>query len=105
MRRRQLLRFSIALAVEILCCAAWNLFDDWTLQEMPVRFVAAAILGGIAFLFALGEFPVLASRRTQAFIFWSVALALRLIAIPLAPGDDLWRYQWEGKIQRAGFNP
>jgi hypothetical protein len=28
-----------------------------------------------------------------------------LIAMPLAPGDDLWRYQWEGKIQRAGFNP
>jgi Dolichyl-phosphate-mannose-protein mannosyltransferase len=105
MRRRQLLRFSIALVVEILCCAALNLFDDWTLQEMPVRFVAAAMLGGIAFLFAIKEFPVLTSRCAQAFIFWSVAIALRLIAMPLAPGDDLWRYQWEGKIQRAGFNP
>jgi alpha-1,6-mannosyltransferase len=30
---------------------------------------------------------------------------LRLIALPLAPGDDLFRYQWEGKIQNAGFNP
>jgi alpha-1,6-mannosyltransferase len=105
MRRRQLLRFSVALAVEILCCAALNLFDDWTLQEMPVRFVAAAMLGGIAFLFAIKEFPVLTSRRAQALIFWSVAIALRLIAMPLEPGDDLWRYQWEGKIQRAGFNP
>src|SRR5437773_10517358 len=105
MRRRQLRRFSVALAVEILCCAALNLFDDWTLQEMPVRFVAAAMVGGIAFLFAIKEFPVLANRRAQAFIFWSVAIGLRLIAMPLAPGDDLWRYQWEGKIQRAGFNP
>jgi alpha-1,6-mannosyltransferase len=30
---------------------------------------------------------------------------LRLVALPLVPGDDFWRYQWEGKIQRAGFNP
>src|SRR5436190_131812 len=73
MRRRQLLRFSIGLAVEILCCAALNLFDDWTLQEMPVRFVTAAMLGGIAFLFAIKEFPVWTTPRTQAFIFWSVA--------------------------------
>jgi hypothetical protein len=72
---------------------------------MPVKFVAAAMLGGIAFLFAIKEFPVLASRRGQAIIFWSVAITLRLVALPLTPGDDLWRYQWEGKIQRAGFNP
>jgi hypothetical protein len=104
--RPQLLRFSIALAAEVLCCAALNLFDDWTLEEMPVKFVAAAMLCGIAFLFAVAEFPVLkTSRRAQAIILWTVAIALRLIAMPLEPGDDLWRYQWEGKIQRAGFNP
>ena len=105
MRRQQLLRFSIALTAEILCCASLNLFDDWTLEEMPVKFVAAAMLCGIASLFAVKEFPVLTSRRAQALVFWAVTIALRLIAMPLAPGDDLWRYQWEGKIQRAGFNP
>ena len=105
MRRQQLLRFAIALTAEILCCASLNLFDDWTLEEMPVKFVAAAMLCGIAFLFAVQEFPVLKSRRAQALVFWTVAIALRLIAMPLVPGDDLWRYQWEGKIQRAGFNP
>jgi hypothetical protein len=81
------------------------LFDDWSLEEMPVKFVATAMLCGIAFLVAVKEFPVLASRRGQAVVFWAVAIALRLVALPLAPGDDLWRYQWEGKIQRAGFNP
>jgi hypothetical protein len=34
-----------------------------------------------------------------------VAIILRLIALPLAPSDDLVRYQWEGKVQLAGFNP
>ena len=109
MRRPQLLRFSIALTAEILCCASLNLFDDWTLEEMPVKFVAAAMLCGISFLFAASEFPGVARAilplRTQALVFWGVAIALRLIALPLVPGDDLWRYQWEGRIQRAGFNP
>ena len=42
MRRRQLVRFSIALAAEIVCAAALNFFDDWTLESMPVKFVACA---------------------------------------------------------------
>ena len=100
-----LLRFSIALTVEILCCASLNLFDDWTLEEMPVKFVAGAILCGIAYFFAVRELPVLANARQRARVFWAVAILLRLIALPLAPSDDLYRYQWEGKIQRAGFNP
>lgn len=105
MRRRQLLRFAIALSAEILCCVALNLFDDWTLEEMPVKFVTTAMLCGIAYLFAITEFPVLTNPRAQAIVFWGAAILLRLVALPLAPGDDLWRYQWEGRIQQAGFNP
>jgi alpha-1,6-mannosyltransferase len=105
MGRRQILRFAIALAAEVLCCAALNWFDDWTLEEMPVKFVAVAMLCGVAFLAAINEFPVLSNPRTQSIFFWGAAIFLRLVALPLAPGDDLWRYQWEGKIQRAGFNP
>ena len=105
MRRWQILRIAIALTAEVLCCAALNLFDDWTLEEMPTRFVAAAMLCGVASLFAIREFPTLTNPRTQALVFWGMAIVLRLAVLPLAPGDDLWRYQWEGKIQRAGFNP
>src|SRR5216683_3689560 len=105
MQLRYVLRFSVALAAEIGFFAALNWFDDWTLETMPVKFVTAAILCGLAYLFAVSEFALFASSRGQALIFWSVALLLRLLALPLTPGDDLWRYQWEGKIQRAGFNP
>ena len=48
-RRFQLLRFFIALSAEVLLCASLNFFDDWTLEEMPVKFVAAAMLCGIAY--------------------------------------------------------
>jgi len=104
-RRPRLIRFSIALLAEILLCASLNFFDDWTLEEMPVKFVAAAMLCGIAYFAAVSSFPVEIRPRVQSCIFWAVVVGLRLVALPLAPGDDFWRYQWEGKIQHAGFNP
>ena len=99
------LRFLILLAAEILFFGCLNLFDDWTLQLMPVRFVGAAIASGIAFLAAVSHFPPKIDIRKQAIFFWGVAIFLRIIALPLIPADDLIRHQWEGKIQRAGFNP
>ncbi|CAN5721819.1 hypothetical protein BH20VER1_BH20VER1_26080 [soil metagenome] len=100
-----LLRFSFALGLQVLFLAALNLFDDWTLEEMPVRFVACGLASGLAFLWAVGLFPTSLSRGQQALLFWSVAVVLRLIALPIEVGDDFWRYQWEGKVQNAGFNP
>lgn len=97
--------FGFAIGAELLFCAALNLFDDWTLEQMPVRFVVAALACGIAYLFAASRFPAAVSLKTQAVLLWAIAIALRLVALPLEPGDDFWRYQWEGKIQHAGFNP
>ena len=37
--------------------------------------------------------------------FWLVAIATRLIILPMYPGDDIWRYIWEGYIQNQGFSP
>jgi Glycosyl transferase family 2 len=37
--------------------------------------------------------------------FWGVAIAARLLLLPMAPGDDVWRYLWEGMIQTHGFSP
>ena len=37
--------------------------------------------------------------------FWLVAIATRLILLPMYPGDDIWRYLWEGYIQTQGFSP
>src|SRR3954454_22168237 len=97
--------FWFAVAAELLFCGALNLFDDWTLEEMPVRFVATACVPGIVYLFAVSRFPSGPSVRNQAILLWTVAIALRISVLPLEPGDDFWRYEWEGKIQHAGFNP
>ena len=105
MRPSHIIRFCFALALEVGLCAALNLFDDWTLAEMPVRFVACGIACGIAFLLAVSDFPASIAPKKQALLFWGIAIVLRLLVLPLEPGDDFWRYQWEGKIQHAGFNP
>ncbi len=38
-------------------------------------------------------------------VFWMTAVVLRLLILPVTPGDDVWRYRWEGMIQLHGFNP
>ncbi|NEP90865.1 MAG: hypothetical protein F6K18_30910 [Okeania sp. SIO2C2] len=37
--------------------------------------------------------------------FWSITILTRLILILMEPGDDIWRYLWEGYIQNLGFSP
>ncbi|HSP44581.1 MAG TPA: hypothetical protein VLO30_01185, partial [Chthoniobacterales bacterium] len=81
-----LIRFSVAVVAEVVLCAALNLFDDWTLEEMPVKFVAVAMLAGIAFFAAVGSFPFHLSPKVQSGVFWAVVIALRVVALPLAPG-------------------
>ncbi|GAB4440133.1 MAG: DUF2029 domain-containing protein [Cyanobacteria bacterium J069] len=44
-------------------------------------------------------------RRLPLVWFWGVAIATRLLLLPMEPGDDVWRYIWEGHIQTLGFSP
>src|ERR1044071_4750145 len=97
------LRFWLALLTEIVLFALLGRFDDWRYAGMPIRFVETAALCGIAFFAAASAFAQLRLGRGTVVIFWSVAIVLRVVALPLEPGDDLWRYQWEGKIQNGGF--
>ena len=104
-QRLGLVRFSIALAALLGLSASLSCFDNWTLEEMPAKFVAVAMLSGLAYFAAVWSFPSHLSLAAQRIVFWGMVIALRLVALPLEPGDDFWRYQWEGKIQQAGFNP
>src|SRR5256885_17119457 len=105
MKNGQLLRLGIAVGLELIFFAALNFFDDWTLESMPTKFVASAFLSGAAYLAAVSNFRIDTSPRNQVILFWGVAIILRLLALPLVSSDELVRYQWEGKVQRAGFNP
>jgi len=96
-------RFWIALCAQLLFFASLNFFDDWTLEWMPVYFVICATLSGLSYLIAVTEFPAI--KQNAAWIFWLTTIALRLLALPLAPANEVWRFQADGVIQRADFNP
>lgn len=98
-------RLWLALLAEIILFATLHRFDDWHYATMPLKFVETAVLCGIAFFAATSFFAQLPAGRLVKGIFWGVVILLRLVALPLEPGDDIWRYQWEGKVQNAGFNP
>ncbi len=70
----------------------------------PVRFVALLLGAGLAYLVALPVYDRVPSRYRPAF-FWVASIVFRLVALPMAPGDDIWRYFWEARIWREGFNP
>ncbi len=98
-------RFWLALLAEILLFAVLHRYDDWRYANMPVLFVQTALLCGIAFFVTAPAFANLPAGRLPVATFWIAAVLLRLLALPLEPGDDIWRYQWEGRVQNAGFNP
>ncbi|MCL6433717.1 MAG: glycosyltransferase family 2 protein [Leptolyngbyaceae cyanobacterium HOT.MB2.61] len=57
----------------------------------------AVMGGGFALSWMLPSVP--------AVWFWGVAILTRLVLLPMHPGDDVWRYLWEGYIQNQGFSP
>jgi alpha-1,6-mannosyltransferase len=97
------LRFWIALGAELVLFGSLNFFDDWTLEWMPVRFVSCAILCGLAYLIAVTEFEAI--RQNAGWIFWVATAALHLLALPLIPANEVWRFQADGVIERVGLNP
>jgi len=96
-------RLGIALGAQLALFGSLNFFDNWTLELMPIKFVVAAILCGLAYLLAATEFAK--GARKGLSILWLGAIALRFIALPLTPASDVWRYQADGALQRAGLNP
>lgn len=93
----------VALALEALCLAVMAAGGETAgFTSAPDRawvFVAAGAGAGAAYA---GAARCFAGSRTW---FWTAAVGLRLIALAAPPGDDLWRYLWEGRIQLHGFNP
>src|SRR5690242_1423447 len=70
-----------------------------------------AIIGNVPrFLFGAGVMSVgyavaWALRKPPLALLWTVAVSTRLMLLFMQPGDDIWRYVWEGRVALAGFNP
>lgn len=74
-------------------------FGDLAIAENVPRFLIGAVVMGAGY----GVSWLL--RRPALGLLWSVAVGTRLILLFMHPGNDVWRYIWEGHVTLAGFNP
>jgi alpha-1,6-mannosyltransferase len=94
-----------ALLLELAFCSALARFGALDRHGFPLIFVALFLCAGGAYVAAARWFPECGRPEWNRLIFWAAAIALRLAVFPMPPGDDFWRYLWEGRIQTHGFNP
>ena len=105
-RKRTLYALGLSYAAELWFIHLLSGHGDFLRAGEAVRFVRCGVGAGLTFWVAAVCFSSarLPARRS-AWVFWIGAVLLRLVMWPVLPGDDLWRYRWEGMIQLHGFNP
>lgn len=98
----------------------------WTTSSLQSGLSALLILAGCLWIMPHGDFRQINAvpqfwigiglmslgfvlswtiRSVAGIWFWTVAILSRLLLLPMYPGDDIWRYLWEGYIQKFGFSP
>ncbi len=78
-------------------------------EPEPFLFAGFGVLAGLFYALNLWLVGNPLRGRTIAgqlpLVIWGSAILFRLALLPAEPGDDIWRYLWEGAIQWRGHNP
>lgn len=77
------------------------------LDEHVPEFIAMMLLAGVLYL--VGVYIVLRYKNLPSalFVILGATAVFRLFFLPLSPtlSEDVYRYQWEGRVVRAHLNP
>jgi hypothetical protein len=91
------------LAVEGLLLWLTSGFGDFTQPGHARIFVS--LMWGAGIVFAAAVLIQSREKVQSAALFWCAVIGLRIAMLGCEPGDDLWRYIWEGRVQNHGLNP
>ena len=84
----------------IILGAIWLLpYGDLDQAKVYAPFALGMGVMGLGFVLSWGI------KKISWWWFWGVAIAARIILLFTDPGNDIWRYLWEGYIQLQGFSP
>ncbi len=77
------------------------------LKALTPEFIALSLAAGVLYLAGVYLVEEFALGPAALFIILASAVVFRLLVLPPSPSlsDDVYRYQWEGRVQRAHFNP
>jgi hypothetical protein len=104
-------RWLPTLGLLVLACSLASIFHylgrQPDLKSHAPEFIAVALAAGVLYLFGVYLVERFALGRLALLIILAGAVAFRLFLLPAQPSlsSDVYRYQWEGRVQRAGINP
>ena len=77
------------------------------LRARPGRFLALYGAAFVAYAAAVAGARALPGGRRGLLVVLAAALLFRVTLVPSSPtlSDDVYRYLWDGRVQRAGTNP
>jgi hypothetical protein len=93
-----------AAALEVFFLILLRLGD---LRLYVVETIGIGFAAGVVYLVTLYALERAEERRSILWIVLVAAFLFRLTLVPLVPSlsDDIYRYRWDGLVQRAGWNP
>jgi hypothetical protein len=90
----------------IALCAALTVCSRSFTDGRGLHFMAALAIAGIVYLLAIREFfATPALPRRVVIIGLLLAAVWHIELLPAPPNDDIYRYVWDGRLQRLGYNP
>jgi hypothetical protein len=100
------------LGLLAIAVALGTIFRSWSRQsdfdQHVPEFVALALLAGTLYVVAVYLVETFQLGLAALLIILASALVFRAYLLPLDPpplSDDVYRYQWEGRVERARINP
>ncbi len=110
-QRRKRSRWLANTVLLLLAASLTLIFLHWRHEEnldshVP-EFIALALLAGGLYLAGVLVVERFALDRVALFIIIASSLGYRLFLLPVKPplSDDIYRYQWEGRVERVSINP
>jgi alpha-1,6-mannosyltransferase len=98
---------AVVAAAVALEAVFWRLHQLGNLETFVIPAIVLCFGAGIVYVVALFFLEHTSKSRAAFWLILAAGLLFRLTLLPLAPtlSEDLYRYRWDGRMQRAGENP